>query len=61
MPHPKQTKREGGKLWHLEDTVKMKSHAEGLAQHLKHTEDKKAKIIPTKDGYQVWWATNHGG
>lgn len=57
MPHPKETKREHGKLWHLEDTVKHKAHAEGLAQHLRKTEDKHARIEPTKNGYKVWWAS----
>jgi hypothetical protein len=61
MPHPKETKREHGKIWHLEDTLARKQHAEVLANHLRNTEDKKSRIVPTKDGYQVWWATNHGG
>ncbi len=59
--HPKETKRLHGKIWHLEDTVHKKAYADGLANHLRHTEDKKARIEPTKEGYKVWWATNHGG
>jgi hypothetical protein len=59
--HPKETKRLNSRLWHLEDTVQKKAYAEGLAQHLRRTEDKKARIEQTKDGYKVWWATNHGG
>lgn len=59
--HPKITKRGHGRLWHLEDTVKMKAHADGLAIHLRHTENKKARIVPVKGGYQVWWASKYGG
>lgn len=61
MPHPKETKREHGKIWHLEDTVPHKAAAEALSAHLRHTEDKKARIEHSKEGYKVWWATNHGG
>lgn len=56
MPHPKQTKRIGGKLFHLEDTMPTKSSAKVLASHLRRTEDKKARITKTKDGHQVWWS-----
>lgn len=56
MAHPKETKRSGGKLWHLEDSKLKLSEAKALRKHLVKTEDKSAKVIKEKDGYQVWWA-----
>lgn len=56
MAHPKVTKRFGKKLWHLEDSKLPVASARALKTHLISTEDKKAKINKTKDGYQVWWS-----
>ncbi len=54
--HPKETKRLSGRLWHLEDSGLTQVDARALARHLKATEDKRARIVKTKNGYQVWWA-----
>ncbi len=54
--HPKEVKRVSGKLWHLDDTVPKKCTEVSLRDHLKRTEDKKSRIVKTKEGYQVWWA-----
>lgn len=54
--HPNVKKRMGGRLWHLEDTVKTKLAADALKTHLVSTEDKKSKIVPIKNGYEVWWS-----
>jgi len=56
MAHPKETKRSGGKLWHLEDSGLKKPAAEVLKTHLIKTEDKKARKNKTSEGWQVWWA-----
>lgn len=56
MAHPIETKRLAGKLWHLEDSKLPKSDATALARHLRHTEDKLARINKGESGYQVWWA-----
>ena len=54
--HPKETKRLGGRLWHLEDSGLTKGDAGALSSHLRRTEDKRARIVKAKNGYQVWWA-----
>ncbi len=56
MAHPKDTKRIKGTLWHLEDKNLTQSDAHAIARHLRHTEDKRAIISKTKNGFQVWWA-----
>jgi hypothetical protein len=56
MAHPKVIKYINGVKFHLEDTVTTKCEAEGLAKHLRNTEDKKACVKNTKDGFEVWWA-----
>ena len=56
MAHPKITKRRSGKLWHLEDSKLKKVEAQALSKHLRHTEEKKASMNKTKEGYQVWWS-----
>ena len=56
MAHPKDTKRSGGKLWHLEDENLKLGEAQALQKHLRFTEDKKAIKNKTKEGWQVWWA-----
>ena len=56
MPHPKETKRLRGRLWHLEDQGLTLSDAKALKRHLVNTEDKRARIAKTKDGRQVWWS-----
>lgn len=55
MPHPKETRRIKGKLYHLEDSGLTKADALALRRHLKRTEDKLARTSKTKEGYQVWW------
>ncbi len=54
--HPNKTKRLEGRLWHLEDSELTKADARALAGHLRRTEDKRARIVKTKQGYEVWWA-----
>lgn len=54
--HPKETKRLGGRVWHLEDSGLKKVEANALSKHLKRTEEKRARTSKAKDGYQVWWA-----
>lgn len=54
--HPKETKRSGGKLWHLEDTMPTKFKAQVIGEHLRRTEDKHARVVKAADGYQVWWS-----
>ncbi len=54
--HPKETKRIGNKLWHLEDSKLTRVDAIALARHLRRTEEKLARISKGKDGYRVWWA-----
>lgn len=56
MPHPKDTRKRGGKLWHLEDKNLKHVEAKSLKKHLVKTEDKRASINKAKDGYQVWWS-----
>lgn len=56
MAHPKVIKYINGVKFHLEDTVTTKCEAESLAKHLRKTEDKKARVKHTKDGFEVWWA-----
>jgi hypothetical protein len=60
MAHSKVTKRAEGKLWHLEDSGLTLSDAHALARHLRHTEDKRARVIAGPKGnlkrFQVWWA-----
>ncbi len=56
MPHPKDTRRVNGKLYHLEDSGLSRGDAMALKRHLKNTEDKKVRTSKAPDGYQVWWA-----
>ncbi len=56
MPHPKQTRRIGKRLHHLEDSGLTRSDANALKRHLSRTEDKKVRTHKGKDGYEVWWA-----
>lgn len=56
MAHPKKTKKMEGDVWHLEDYGLKHSDAQVLARHLRHTEDKKARVIRSKDGCEVWWS-----
>ncbi len=56
MAHPKETRKIGGRLWHLEDSGLSLSDANALLRHLVRTEDKKSKITKAKDGYKVWWS-----
>ncbi len=57
MPHPKETKRFKGKIWHKEDSKLTLVDARALKRHLKKTEDKNARITHTPKGYEVWWAS----
>ncbi len=54
--HPKETKRLHGRLWHLEDSGLTDVDARALKRHLVKTEEKRARIVKTKDGHEVWWA-----
>jgi len=56
MPHPTETRRRKGKLWHLEDKGLTLVEARALQKHLKRTENKNATKNHTADGYQVWWS-----
>jgi hypothetical protein len=56
MPHPTDTKRYNGKIWHLEDQKLTLSEARALRKHLVRTENKKAIYNHTPSGYQVWWS-----
>lgn len=54
--HPKEIKRIGNKIWHLEDSKLTRGDALALSRHLKKTEEKRARVTKGKDGYRVWWA-----
>jgi hypothetical protein len=56
MAHPKETKRVGHTVWHLEDSKLSYNAARALKTHLVNTEGKKARITKAKDGWRVWWA-----
>lgn len=56
MPHPIETRRRQGKIWHLEDKGLTLSEARALRKHLVRTEDKRATISNVDGKYQVWWA-----
>jgi hypothetical protein len=56
MAHPKVTRRVGKRIYHLEDEKLSKVEAKSLKKHLIKTEDKRATITNTNDGYKVWWA-----
>ncbi len=57
MAHPKITSKFGGKVWHLEDSGLKLVAAQALAQHLRKTEEKLARVTKAKDGYRVWWGS----
>ncbi len=56
MPHPKETRRIKGKIFHLEDSGLTHNDAIALRRHLRHTEDKLARMSKAPNGYRVWWA-----
>jgi hypothetical protein len=56
MAHPTKTKRIGGYTYHLEDSKLKRYEAEALKKHLIKTEEKRARIVQTPKGHEVWWA-----